>query len=198
MKNTVFAIALAIASMGAAQAQNTLDGARQLRFVAGMGITGGGDKLASVTYEKLGDYNIKAGGLIAFTGGVDFLVTPQFSLQSTISYHIDQANARNGDLKFQRFPIELLAYFHPSAKFRVGGGVRYVSSPKLKSSGYAEGLDTDFDNTVGGVVEGEYMVSPNLGIKLRYVNEKYEYAIGRNRKAEADGSHVGLFGNFYF
>jgi hypothetical protein len=198
MKKTVFAIALAVASIGAAQAQTQTQtqnaGPKQLRFIVGMGIPGGGDKLATVTYERLGDYNIKAGGLIAFTGGVDFLVTPEFSLQSTISYHVDQANASNGDIKFKRYPIELIAYYHPAANWRVGGGVRYVSSPKLSSSGVVSGLNAEFDNTVSGLVEAEYMVQPSFGVKLRYVNEKYKVKGFK----DIDANHVGLFGNFYF
>ena len=206
MKKSVFAIALAIASMGAAQAQDA-GSPKQLYFLVGTGLTFGGDKLATVTYEDLGDYDLRAGGLVAFTAGVDFRVNPQFSLQSTVSYHVNSANASNGDLKFQRFPIELLAYYHPSPKWRVGGGVRYVSSPELNGKGYGAGEDTEYDNTVGAVIETEYLVSQNFGVKVRFVSEKYKskreeyrtgghtFYIGGN---EYSGNHVGIFGNFYF
>jgi hypothetical protein len=43
------------------------------------------------------------------------------------------------------------------------------------------------------VVEAEYFVDPNCGIKLRYVHETFK-ARGR----EIDGSHVGISANFYF
>ncbi len=205
MKKITLAIALAIASLGSAHAQTDTKAAdsNNFRVMIGMGITGGGDTLATAYYEKNskydyyddGDYNIKAGGIVAFTGGVDFRVTPEFSLQSTISYHVDQANASNGDIKFARYPIELLAYYHPNAQWRVGGGVRYVSSPKLSSSGVARGINATFDNTVSAVVEAEYFFSPNFGAKFRYVNEKYEK---KGYTGKVDANHVGIFGNYYF
>ena len=197
MKKSAIALALAILAMGAAQAQTATFApeTKRLRLVAGVGLTAGGDKLASVTYEDLGDYDIKAGGLIVFTGGVDFLVTPVFSLQSTVSYHVDQANASNGDVKFKRYPIELLAYYHPSAQWRVGGGVRYVSSPKLSSSGAARALNDEFDNTVSGLVEAEYFFNPQFGLKLRFVHEEYE---SKRYRDKVDAKHIGIFANFYF
>ena len=203
MKKLSFAIALAMASLGAAHAETFTEAksSNGVRVVLGMGLTGGGDTLATATYRSSSrydydlDYNIKAGGLVVFTGGVDFRVTPEFSLQSTVSYHVDQANARNGDIKFKRYPIELLAYFHPSASWRIGGGVRYVSSPKLSSSGVASGLDLDFDNTVSGLVEAEYFFSENFGMKFRYVNEKYQV---KGYKDKVDANHAGIFGSYYF
>jgi hypothetical protein len=197
MKKATLAIALAIATMSAAHAQNAPAPAEQkrLHFLVGMGLTAGGDKLATVTYQNLGEYDIKAGGLVMFTGGVDFRVTPEFSIQSTIGYHVDQAPARNGNVKFERYPIELLAYYHPAPKWRVGGGVRYVSSPKLSSSGVVQGLNVEFDNTVSGLVEAEYLISRHFGIKLRYVNEHYEL---KGYSGKIDANHAGVFGNFYF
>jgi hypothetical protein len=106
---------------------------------------------------------------------------------------VDDASAWNGDLKFERYPIELIGYYQPNPVFRVGGGLRYVVSPKLSSSGKAPEANASFDNTKSAVVEAEYFVDPTLGIKLRYVNEIYT---ARNRRV--DGSHVGISANFYF
>ena len=187
MNKTILAIALSIAALGTAQAQT--------RFFVGAGLTGGGDKLATARYERLGNVDIRAGGLLAFTGGVDYTVSPQFALQASIGYHVDQAHADNGEIRFQRFPIELLAYYTPAPQWRLGAGARYLADPKLSSSGAGYIGDYQFDSSTGGIVEAEYMVSPQIGVKVRYVAEKLQF---KNSSAEVDGNHVGIFANFYF
>jgi hypothetical protein len=196
MKKIVFTLATLLATLGAAHAQSMASGAgpAPARFLLGMGLSGGGDELASAQYTNGDTANIHAGGLVYFTAGVDYRFTPAFSLQGTVNYHVDRANARNGDIKFERFPAELIAYYQPNPAWRVGGGVRYTSSPKMTGGGIASGMDISFDNTTSAVVEAEYFTSPNLGIKLRYVNETFK----SRGYQDIDGSHVGISANFYF
>ncbi|UOD30433.1 outer membrane beta-barrel protein [Massilia violaceinigra] len=201
MKKIAFVIAAAIASLSSAQAQTQASAANPLRFVVGAGLTAGGDKLATAEYSNGGSIDVRAGGMLAFLAGVDYRVNQQFSFQGTVGFHVDQASAKNGDVTFKRFPIEVLAYFHPSDKMRVGGGVRYASSPKLNGDGFGAGVYQEFDNTVGAVIEGEYFFSPNVGLKLRYVKEEYESSYVYRRQTfteKTKGDHVGIFGNFYF
>jgi hypothetical protein len=196
MKKTAFILAALLATLGAAHAQTVAPvySPKPLRFLLGMGLSGGGDELASAEYTNGDTVNIHAGGLIYFTAGVDYHFTPQFSLQGTVNYHVDRANARNGDVKFERFPVELIGYYQPNPSWRVGGGVRYTSSSKLSGSGAGSRLRADFDGTTSAVVEAEYFTSPNLGIKLRYVNETFK----SRGYEDVDGSHVGVSANFYF
>lgn len=164
------------------------------RFVFGMGVSGGGDRLASARYSNGETANIHAGGLVYLSAGVDYHLTPAFSLQGTINYHVDSASADNGEIRFERYPIELIAYYQPNPQFRVGGGARYTTGAKLSGSGIAAGNDISFDNTTSAVVEAEYFVDSELGIKMRYVHETFK-AQGVH---DVDGSHVGLSVNFYF
>lgn len=195
MKKIVLALSTVLATLGSAHAQTITQAAPSpLRFLVGMGISAGGDKLATARYTDGSNVNLHAGGLVYFTAGADYHFTPNFSLQGTVNYHVDQANADNGDIKFQRFPVELIGYYQPNPSWRIGGGVRYTSNPKLRSSGAASGLDTDFDSTTGAVIETEWFTSPRLGVKLRYVNEKFK----PHGYEEIDGSHVGLSINYYF
>ncbi|MDQ1814375.1 hypothetical protein RBA41_13760 [Massilia sp. CCM 9210] len=203
MKKIALVIALAIASLSSAQAENAPESGQQLRFVVGTGLTFGGDKLATAKYTNGGSIDVRAGGMVAFVGGVDYRINQQFSFQGTVGFHFDQADAKNGNVNFRRYPIEVLGYFHPTEKFRVGGGVRYVAGPKLSGSGYGSGIDTDFDNAVGAVVEGEYFFSQNVGVKLRFVKEEYKDRMSYMYRGviyndKVKGDHVGIFGNFYF
>jgi hypothetical protein len=195
MKKIVFTLATLCATLGVAHAQMAAPAApAPARFLLGMGLSGGGDELASAKYTNGDTVNLHGGGLIYFTAGVDYHFTPQFSLQGTVNYHVDRANAKNGDIKFERFPVELIAYYQPNPAWRVGGGVRYVNSPKLSGNGVGSGLDIDFDNTTSAVIEAEYFTSPKVGFKLRYVNETFK----SRGFQDIDGSHVGLSANFYF
>jgi len=164
------------------------------RFVIGVGASGGGDELASARYPDGTTAHIHAGGLVYLTAGVDYHLLPGLSLQGTINYHVDSAETRHGDVRFERFPIELLAYYQPNPAFRIGGGVRYTMSPKLTGSAVGAGRDVSFDNTTSAVVEAEYFQDADIGVKLRYVHETFK-APGLN---QVDGSHVGLSVNFYF
>ena len=195
MKKIALVIALAIASLNAAHAQTAPPEAKPVRFLVGMGLTFGGDELATVQYQNGDDYDISAGGMIAFVAGVDYRISPEFSMQGTVAYHFDQANASNGDMKFKRYPVELLAYYHPTQNWRVGGGLRYVSSPELSSSGAAYIGNYAFKNTISPVIEAEYLVSSHLGLKVRLVKEEYQVK-GYNEKYKGD--HVGIFATLYF
>jgi hypothetical protein len=184
---------LALLAMQGAQAQTIAPPPEPVRLLLGIGLSGGGDKLASGQYEDGSTADVRAGGFVYLTAGIDYHICPEFSLQGTINYHVDDASAWNGDLKFERFPVELIGYYQPNPVFRVGGGVRYTVSPKLSSNGNAPEANASFRNTTSAVAEAEYFTDPNFGIKLRYVHETFK-ARGR----EIDGSHVGISANVYF
>jgi hypothetical protein len=193
MKKTVLASLLAFAALGSAHAQA---GFQPARFVLGGGFTFGGDKLATVAFTNGQDQDIRAGGLLAIHAGVDMLISDQMSVQATVGYHTDSTSAaNNGSLRFSRFPVELLAYAHLNPQLRIGGGVRLVNSPELNGSGAVGGLDVQFDNTVGGIIEGEFFFSPHFGLKLRGVSETYRV---KSTGFKVNGGHVGIYGNFYF
>jgi hypothetical protein len=196
MKKLALALSLGFASLGAAQAQTYVPvEAKPMHFVFGMGYTFGGDKLATAYYENGADQNIKAGKGLVFLGGVEYRVSPEFSVQGTIGFHVDQAAADNGDMRFDRYPLELLGYYHVNQSVRVGGGLRYVISPALRTSGAGDIGDYQFKNSTSPVAEIEYLYSPQLGFKLRYANDRYKE---KDSGGEAKGDHVGLIANFYF
>jgi hypothetical protein len=195
MKRIILALA-ATASVGAAHAQS-MDAVNPnpVHFMMGIGLSAGGDALASANYTNGGSATIRAGGGVYFTAGLDYRISPEFSVQGTLNFHVDDTNASNGDISFKRFPAELLVYFHPTAQWRVGGGVRYVSGAKLSSGGVAAGINQSFDNTTSGVVEGEYLWTPRAGVKVRYVSEKFK-ATGYS--GETNANHLGISLNYYF
>lgn len=180
--------------MMGAQAQSFAPQGKQLRGMMGLGGSMGGDNLAVADYGNGITDSIKAGSGVYFTGGADYRISPGLSVQGTLNYHVDDTHANNGSVKFQRFPIELLAYYYLTEAWRIGGGVRYVTGAKLSSSGDASGIDAKFDNTTSGVVESEYFWVPDIGLKLRYVSETFHLRGYGDVKA----NHFGISANFYF
>lgn len=181
-----------VAALGSAQAHTVSPSSDPLHFVVGVGVSGG-ETLEHLRYTNGDTQNIRAGGGVYFTGGVDYRVTPEFSLQATANFHVDESSAKNGSVTFKRFPLELMGYYHAGPQWRVGGGVRYVTNAKLTSSGVVADDDYKFDNSTSAVFEVEYFWSANVGMKVRYVNEPLKI-YGHDVR----GNHVGVSGNFYF
>ncbi|SFG22496.1 Outer membrane protein beta-barrel domain-containing protein [Duganella sp. CF458] len=196
MKKAVFALA-ALAIAASAHAQDSAIPAKTVRPFVGIGATAGGDKLATAEYTNGNTASIRAGSGVYFTGGMEFRINEEFSAQTSVNFHVDNQSARNGNLQFQRFPIEALAFYHIDQHWKIGTGLRYVTGAKLSGSGVGEIDDVKFDNTVSPVVEAEYMFTPQISVKVRYVNEKLEVK-REYGQGEVKANHVGISGNFYF
>lgn len=197
MKKSIAVAALALSMAGGALAQGV-----QLRGVIGGGITSGGDSIAVVDYYGYyGYYNtaeVRAGGLLAVNAGVEAQFDPVLSAQLLVGYHFDRVNASNGNIKFERYPVELIGHVRANNWFRVGAGLRY-SEPKITASGV--GLtyvgNESFKGALGTIVEAEFFPVNSFGIKLRYVSEKFESKT-YPAAPKVDGSHAGVYFNYYF
>ena len=200
MKQIILGISLACASLAAqAQAKPAFD--NYMKFVLGAGFTYGGDRLASGKVEQ---NDLMAGKGLLFVGGFDFRLTETFSLQTTVGYHIDAVSTYSrGNATFRRTPVELIAYYHPAKRWRLGAGARYLAGPKVEyeSDSY---YDREFKNTVGVMLEGEFLLNEHVGFKLRLGTEQF-----KNKRAAPGGSYaynndketgqqIGFITNFYF
>jgi hypothetical protein len=194
MKKSLLVCALALTSVSSAYAQNQPN---PLRFMVGIGLTAGGDNVATVQYTDGSSSNISAGTGVQMMTGLDYRIDQNFSAQATIGYQTQIAHASNGDLSFDRFPIELLGYYHINNQWRVGGGVRFVNSPKLNGSGAGAGYTEDYNSSTGFILEAEYFPMPRLGIKFRAVKQSYTPS-GQYNAASINGDHAGVFADYYF
>jgi hypothetical protein len=193
--NALATLALTLAAAGAAQAQG-LNRARALPGFAGFGLMGGGKTLATVQYTNGDTAKVHSGGLVDFRAGLDWH-TPgsPFALQASVGYFVDRNSARNGSVRFQRYPFELLGFGYVSDKLRLGGGLRATTGAKLTGNGFASGVgNTSFKTSTGLVLEGEYFPTRHVGITGRFVSEKYTAPNG----VKISGDHIGTRANFYF
>lgn len=193
MKEILIGAALALGTQLGAYAA---DAAAPVKFLLGGGFTFGGDKLATVGFNDGSTENIRAGALLMLYGGTEIRLGDLVSFQATLGYHVDDTSpASNGSLRFSRMPVDLLLHFRINEQLRLGAGVQLVHKAELKGSGDVSGIHAKFDSATGAVLEGEYLFSPHVGLKLRYVSEEFELKGGN---ATVDGSHVGLLLNYYF
>ncbi len=186
-------LALLALSAAASAADNN---ERALRFVAGIGLTNGGKTLINATFTDGSTEKVTSGGLVHLYVGGEYSFTPNIAVQANVGYHVhDTSPATNGSLTFSRVPVELLGYYKITDNVRLGGGARFVNSAKLKGTGVASDLNEKFKSTTGAVIEAEYLFTRNVGLKLRYVSEKYKF---ESDGYSVSGNHGGLYLTGYF
>lgn len=169
--------------------------------MVGFGVTAGGDTIATVYYQNSNtdESRVHAGALFALHGGLELQFTSRVSTQFLFGYHVDQVRASNATVRWSRTPVEALGHVYLTDWFRLGGGARYSANARLHASGVASNTipNTSFKASLGGVVEGEFFPYRSVGIKVRYVNERFKVNNGFN-DVTLDGSHGGVYVGYYF
>ncbi len=195
MKKCIAIAAMAMAGAGNVSAQVTV------RPLVGFGFTAGGDTIATVYYQNssVDESKVHAGALFAVHGGLELRFTNRLSTQFLVGYHVDQVRASNATVRWSRTPVEWLGHCYLTDWFRLGGGARYSANAELHTSGVASNTipDTSFKPKLGGVIEGEFFPYRSVGIKVRYVNEKFKVRSSFSSET-LDGSHGGVYVGYYF
>ena len=201
----LFALAtLAVSALAPMLAHAGLDSDNPVHPLVGTLLTAGGDKLSDVQFTNGDSRSINAGSLVQLYGGVEYHEKGSpFGFQGTFGYHVDSTNARNGNQKFQRWPLEAIALYSVAPHFRLGAGARYAASAKFTSDGAGYVGNADFNSRLGAILMGEWLITPSMGVQLRYVNEKYKVKGAAPNSSGStdytiDGSHGGIGFNYYF
>jgi hypothetical protein len=167
--------------------------AADVRPVVRIGFDFGGDKLAGATFTNGSSDTIKAGELLYLGGGLSVITdSKDIEVEVTLSYKNDSINASNGKIDWTRYPLDALVFYRMT-KFRVGGGLTYHIGPKLSGSGVASNVNGNFDDSLGFLLEGDYLVTQKVNVGLRYTNIKY-----KTGGASIDGSSVGITAGYRF
>ncbi|MCK9689573.1 hypothetical protein [Scleromatobacter humisilvae] len=206
MKQLIALATLAASALAPTLAHAGLDSDNPLHPLVGIAITGGGDKISHVDYTDGTSQDITAGGLVQLYGGVEYHPKgAPLAFQATVGYHVDSTHARNGDQTFSRWPIEAIALFNATDKIRFGLGARYAASPKFSSGGAGYVGSADYTSQVGFLAMAEWLITPSMGVQLRYVDEHYKvHSVTydgvnfRESDYHLNGSHGGVGFNYYF
>jgi hypothetical protein len=201
MKRTVTAVAV-MAACVCAHAEGS-----NWRFLAGIGIAGGGEQITAGTITTIGTtesrpFQINVGDGMQFRVGADYRLLPRVTLQGSVAYSTTGPSGTNGSFTFTTVPLEFLGFIDITTSLRLGGGVR-KSQADMKTTGVAEdwiGSGT-YTGSDGGVVELQYLTpfsaqdKTQFGVSLRYVTETFTHDRTGTR---FNGNHYELAAALYF
>lgn len=154
----------------------TLSYAADVKPVFDAGFDFGGDTLISVptTGSGGGTKTLKAGEGVYLGGGASILLDRKdVEIEVTLSYKFSSISAQNGDIDWSVMPLDALVFYR-MPRFRVGGGLTYQIGPTLKGSGVADGLRAKYDDALGVVVEGDYLLGQKLRFGVRLTSVSYK------------------------
>lgn len=202
MKKIIVSAALAAAALVPALSQAAADdtpSSVSLHPAFGFMGTFGGDKLAGVQFTDGKTDAVTAGGSVYAYAGVQLRSTElPISLLATVGYHKGIAGGDNGDITFERVPLELLAMYEViPGKLRIGGGVRHDTGINLSAHGVLQGSALKFEDATGGVLQAEWMLGNSFSIVGRYVAIKYRYNAENGFQYRANGNQGGIGLNLY-
>lgn len=194
IKGWVVAAMLSIAALSTVTAQ-----AVEFRGVVGVGFDLGGDTLMSGTYSDGSSWEVRANQGLIFNGGM-VMVTGNFETQATVGYKFGGPTAKNGSITFDVVPVELIEFYR-AGNVRMGLGLSYHSSPKLKVDVSGSGVNGDykFKDAMGYVAQiGWAPAKSSYSVDLRYTTVKFVPGYANPVKSEYSGSVAGLYASFYF
>lgn len=162
-------------------------------------------EVAGGTYVGGSKFSVKAGSGNSVAAGVAYSLTQNLDLSLSVGYEKATTAASNGELAFTRVPVELMLFNNIGGNWRVGAGARFLSGSKLETSGVAAGYDQTYDNSMGAVIEAQYLTERGgnpygrFGVSIRYVVDRYD---GKAPAAQPsnysianppfNGDHIGL------
>ena len=188
-------IALAAASTAAVPSAQAADGGSPLKWSLGGGFTSGGDNLVAGSLADGSTPQMKAGRGLQVFAGAEYWVTQPLAVQANVGFQLDRRKAGDGQLLFQRFPVEGMGLYAITNNLRFGAGVQTVFGARLRGTGEAAPLARAFKRDTGLVLEGEFLITPHTAVKLRHVKHRFDADDGR---AQVEGRQVAVLFSYYF
>lgn len=124
-----------------------------LRGVFEFGIEAGGDKIATVTFTNGSRQSVRAGQGGTLAAGLLWMPSPTvpLSLRGTVGFKFQTTAADDATIWLRRFPVELVASWHPTPDWRLGGG--FVRHMRTRFTADNIVPDIPFPDATGATVE---------------------------------------------
>src|SRR5262245_11094772 len=146
----------------------------------------GGDTLIEVQSSSGATRKLKAGqGLFLGAGASILSDAKDLEGEVTLSYKYANITAQNGDINWSVLPLDGLIFYR-MPNFRIGGGLTFHTNPTLKGSGAATGLQANYKDAAGLVLQADYIFGERIKLGMRFTGIKY--------KAETVSPASGLAG----
>ena len=195
---TLAVLALVVSASGVHAQTASAPAATGLKFVGQVAYGIGGEKLVAGNYSNGDSWSIRAGQGLELSVGAELPIQPDWSARLTMGWQQDTTNAKNGSVKFTRYPIELLGIYKLNEQWRLGAGLHKSNSPKLTSSGAASFGNYEFEASGGLTLMAQYKLGPATGgerrwsnaIEVRFIQEKFK--LKGSMSDSASGNHVAV------
>ena len=183
-----------VTSVAADQSAPSAESAVEIRPIASLGFTQGGDTLGTYRVEFLGDtsdVDVDAGDSLFFYGGLQ-IRWPKAHVGMLLQGGLAATGVGNSEdgVDFKRWPIEAIGFVE-AGRFRFGVGATQHISPTFDEDGIGN-LRVEFDNAGGWIAQAEFSSGP-AAIGLRYTDISYDIDF-----LEIDGKSWGLYGTYIF
>jgi hypothetical protein len=162
-------------------------------FIIGAEGTFGGDELGA-TYDNNGNEldELTAGGLIHLYGGYDFLLSNDpynsLSLRTSFGWHFDSVSADNGEVYFDRYPLNFILH-QQFDNIDLGAGFTYHLNPTLDQSDVGQGK-IKFDDALGFRIELGFPLNEQTDITLSVT--AIDYKIDNSDGLSGNNIGIGL------
>ena len=155
-----------------------------------------GDTMVTVTFTNGDTQKVRANEGFYLGGGAAILDEARhLEYHVTLAYKFAVIDADNGDIEWTRIPLEALVFYRfPRA--RVGGGLTYHINPKLEGSGVVGGLDVEFKNALGLVLQADWLITRNIALGGRFTFLEYDAEGAFTGSANSNGVGVTFSMNF--
>ena len=174
---------------------------RPVSVIAFMGFDYGFTELLKLKYSDGSSETLGANEGFYLSAGVAFLKLPlelvTLDTAATIGVKGWNVGADNGKMDYLAFPLELVERA-ATGQFRLGAGLSYSLSPRLKATGVLAGYAVGIEDSLGLTLQAEWIGrrSPGEGgavIGLRYLVQRLtSKATGHSVDASALGMTFGL------
>jgi hypothetical protein len=177
--------------------------AMDVRGIARIGYEFGGDDLGVVPASAVGPDKIMANEGPLFAAGVSLNNDAKtFAVETTVGWKSETYNGTVQRYEFSRTPLDVLAfYIFPAGEWsqprlRLGAGPTIHFNPRLKERGTVANNTTDFDTTLGLVVQADVLFEfargrAGINFGLRYTNIDYHASGLPSIKGEGSGVFIG-------
>lgn len=131
----------------------------RLGFAGTFGFDLGFTDLLEVQLDDGSSRSITANQGVFASAGASFLplLGGKLWTQATLGLKYSGIDAANGSASFLAFPLEILETFH-LAPVRLSAGIVYLLAPRASGDGVLAGFDVDFENSLGLVLQGEWLL----------------------------------------
>lgn len=160
----------------------------EIRPMLKIGYDFGGDALVTALFYTGEMRTIYANDGLFIGGGV-LIRDDSGALETEISlsYKFQTITAGNGDITWDSMPLDAIVFYRVGGG-RIGAGGTYRLNPSLSGTGVATGLNIEFNNALGGVLQADYSFTDSMHLGLRYTATTYDAVGGGSVK----GNGVGI------